>query len=525
MPSIVLTSLSWNTPNGTPLLDDLSLTFGPVRTGLIGRNGTGKTTLLRLIAGELAPVSGSIRKPSSIGFLRQNPEQKDDQTLAGLFNVEEQLAILGRAERGEATADDLERADWTLEARLQHALAAMGLDQTPDTRLCRLSGGQRTRAGLAALLFAEPDVLLLDEPTNHLDKAARALVIDALRAWQGCVIVASHDRTFLGEMDAITELTSLGARSYGGNYDVYRVAKAAELASAQDKLARAERAVAEANAQAQLAAERKARTDRQGRKLRVSGGQSKLVLDAAKERSEGSGASAARLRGRQMDEAEASLETARRAVEILQPLFMDIPPSGLAAGRDVLRVDQLTFGYEPDRPIFRDVSLSIRGPERIAVDGSNGSGKSTLLACINGDLTPLGGSVALHVPTALLDQDLSLLDPEESVLDALARIDPNASENGRRAALARFLFRGDDAHQRVGSLSGGQRLRAGLACTLGHSQPRQLLLLDEPNNHLDIEALEVLEAALRDYDGAIIVVSHDKAFLERIGVERRITLA
>ncbi|MCR9086386.1 MAG: ATP-binding cassette domain-containing protein [Rhodobacteraceae bacterium] len=524
MSSIVIAGLSWQTPNNTPLFTNLHLTFRPVRTGLVGRNGAGKTTLLRLIVGDIQPASGTISRPPSVGFLRQNPVHRADATLADVFHVRDSLVLLDRAERGEATAEELADADWTLEARLDAALAGMDLDQPLDTRLSSLSGGQRTRAGLAALMFAEPDALLLDEPTNHLDSAGRRRVIDALQAWQGCVIVASHDRALLREMDAIVELTTLGARGYGCNYDNYREMKAAELASAKTELARAERAVSDTQARAQLAAARKARTDRQGRQLRVSGSQSKLILDAAKERSEGSGGAAARLRSRQAEAAEGALDTAREAVEVLQPLSIDIPASGLVAGRDVLQVDDLRFRYRCTTPLLEGVSLSIRGPERIAVEGRNGSGKSTLLACIHGDLQPQSGSVARHVPMALLDQELSLFGPEETVRDAFARIDPEAGENDRRAVLARFLFRGNDAHQRIGALSGGQRLRAGLACTIGHSRPRQLLLLDEPSNHLDIEAIETLERALVAYDGAILVVSHDEAFLERIGVERRLAL-
>ncbi|WP_227272187.1 ABC-F family ATP-binding cassette domain-containing protein [Roseobacter weihaiensis] len=525
MSSIILARLCWQKPDGTTLFGSLDLTFGPTRTGLIGRNGTGKTTLLRLIAGEIMPASGTVTRPDSIGFLRQNPEQQADGTLADLFDVQDQLAILARAEAGETTAEDLAEADWTLEARLEAALANMGLAHLPlNAPLGSLSGGQRTRAGLAALMFAEPDALLLDEPTNHLDRAGREQVIQVLNAWQGCVIVASHDRFLLGAMDAIVELTTLGARSYGGNYDAYRDMKSAELASAEGELLRAKRAVTEAGARARLAAERKARTDRQGRKLRASGSQAKILLDAAKERSEGSGGSGARLRARRMDAAETELEAAREAIEILQPLVMDIPKSGLAQGRDVLRVENLTFGYNDDHPVLQAVTFAIRGPERIAIEGPNGSGKSTLLACIKGELTGWTGDVALHVPAARLDQDMSLFDPDETVTEAFARLDPEASENDRRAVLARFLFRGDDALQTIGALSGGQRLRAGLACTLGHSQPKQLLLLDEPDNHLDIEAVETLEAALNAYDGAILVVSHDTAFLDHIGIERSYTL-
>jgi ATPase subunit of ABC transporter with duplicated ATPase domains len=524
MSSIVLAGLSWQLPDGTALLDNLELIFGAERTGLVGRNGTGKTTLLRLMAGEIAPSAGTVTRPARVGVLRQSPETRPDDTLADLFDASDALDVLRRAERGEADIDELAEADWTLEARLEAALAQVGLDLTPDAPVAAMSGGQRTRAGLAALMFAEPDALLLDEPTNHLDREGRTQVAEALSGWAGCVIVASHDRELLDAMDRIVELSTLGARTYGGGYSAYRKAKAAELEAAEAGLAQAEQDVTEGQARARIAAERKARTDRQGRALRASGSQSKLVLNAARERSEGSGGASARLRTRRADQADDALQAARAAVEVLQPLAMEVPPSGLVPGRDVLTIEGLTFGYDPARPILHELSFAIRGPERIAVMGPNGAGKSTLLACIMGALEPQAGIAHLHVPAALLDQDVGLLNPQETVRDAFARIDPEATENARRAVLARFLFRGEDALRRVGDLSGGQRLRAGLACTLGHSQPRQLLLLDEPSNHLDLEATETLEAALRDYDGALLVVSHDAQFLERIEIEREVEL-
>lgn len=524
MTSVSIANLCWQTPSNHNLFDDLNLTFGAGRTGLVGRNGTGKSTLLRLISGELSPVSGSITVPSSIGYLRQSADEVSAATIADVFGVTDQIRILSRAECGEATADDLAVADWTLEARLKAALTSFGLDLPLDTPMSSLSGGQRTRATLAALLFADHDVLLLDEPTNHLDRNGREHVVKVLREWSGCAIVASHDRTLLEEMDAIVELTSLGAKTYGGPFSAYRSAKQAELENAEDALARALRNKAATEFRAQHAAERKARTDRQGKKLRVSGSQSKLVLDAAKERSEGASGSAARLRDRQTKAAEADLNAAREAVEVLEPLIIDVPPSGLASTRQVLKMERITFAYSEKAPLFTDVSFSIQGPERLAIEGANGRGKSTLLSCIEGTLQPQFGSVEVQVPFTLIDQEMSFLDPSETVREAFARLDPKSTENDRRATLARFLFRGDDADQKVGLLSGGQRMRAGLACSLGHSKPRQLLLLDEPSNHLDIEAVETLEAALRSYDGAIVVVSHDLAFLNNIGIQRRVVL-
>ncbi len=525
MSSIILAGVSWHTPTATPLFADLDLTFGPRRTGLVGQNGAGKTTLLRMISGELTPASGTIHTPPRIGFLRQNPELTPRATLADLFQVNDQLAVLARAEAGLATAGDIAVADWTLESRLDAALSALGLGGVPlETPLNLLSGGQRTRAGLAALVFHAPDAMFLDEPTNHLDKAGRRQVYDVLAKWKGCVLVASHDRTLLEAMEAIVELNALGARMYHGNYSAYRDLKAVDLASAKERLTRAERALSATEARAQKSIEQKARTDRQGRLLRGTGSQPALSLNAAKERSEGSGAAHSRMLARKKREAQADLDTAREAVEILQPLKMDIPKTGLARGRDVLHVEHLTFGYAEAEPVFRDMSVTLRGPDRVAVQGPNGSGKTTLLKCIMGDLEAQRGQVTLLVPAARLDQDMTLLNPHETVVDAFARLDPDATENERRAVLARFLFRGGDALQSIGTLSGGQRLRAGLACTLGHSQPKQLLILDEPSNHLDVEAVETLESALNEYDGAILVVSHDAAFLDRIGIMRYVSL-
>ncbi|HEU6443305.1 MAG TPA: ATP-binding cassette domain-containing protein, partial [Microvirga sp.] len=166
--SIILSKLSWSTPDGRALLADLELTFGPERTGLVGRNGIGKTTLLKLISGELRPSAGTVAVNGTLGILRQTVQVDPGETVADLFGIAEALALLRRAESGEATAEELADADWSLEARVASALGRVGLDARPETPLAAMSGGQGTRARLAALIFAEPDFLLLDEPTNNL---------------------------------------------------------------------------------------------------------------------------------------------------------------------------------------------------------------------------------------------------------------------------------------------------------------------------------------------------------------------
>ncbi len=483
----------------------------------------GKSTLLKLMSGDLAPQSGEVSVAGTLGVLRQAVQEVPNQTVADLFGATEGLALLRRAEAGEADADALARADWMLEARMMASLGRLGLAAGPDTPLSMLSGGQRTRVGLAALVFAEPDFILLDEPTNNLDRGGRQAVIDLLAGWRSGAIVVSHDRELLDTLDAIVELTSLGATRYGGNYSHYRERKTLELQAAQHELADADRRVAEVAQRARATAERKARKDGAGQKKRAKGDIPRIQLNTLKNRSENTSGGNARLAERRRAQAIEDAASARRKIEVLQPLSVALPPTRLPAGRTVLAIEGASTGHVPGRPVIRDLSLTLVGPERVAVGGTNGSGKTTLLAFIAGRLSPWSGTVRVMTDFAFLDQQVSLLDPATSIRDNFRRLNPDADENACRASLARFMFRADAALQGVATLSGGQLLRAGLACVLGVAPPA-LLILDEPTNNLDLDSIAAVEAGLRAYDGALLMVSHDDAFLEAIGITRRLAL-
>ena len=525
MPAITVSNLSWSTPDGRALFSDLDLSFVAERTGLVGRNGVGKTTLLKIIAGELAPQTGSVSVSGRIAVLRQAVQVREGETIADLFAVREGLALLARAEVGEASEADIAAADWTLEVRMSAALARTGLETAANTPLASLSGGQRTRAALAALVFAEPDFLLLDEPTNNLDREGRAAVAELLADWRAGAIVISHDRALLDTMDAIVEMTTLGAQRYGGNWTAYRERKALELAAAEHDLADAERRLDDVSRSVQRSAERKARKDAAGKRKAARGDMPKILLGARKRQAENTSGENARLAERLRTEVEDDVASARERIEILQSLSFSLPSTHLPAGKQVLIADQVTAGYTADRPIIRDLSFMIVGPERVALTGPNGSGKTTLLKLITGELVSQSGELRVLTAFAFFDQNVSLLDPALSVLANFRRLNPDADDNACRAALARFMFRADAAHQVTGTLSGGQILRAGLACVVGGAHPPPLLILDEPTNHLDIDSIESVEAALAAYDGALLIVSHDERFLEAVNVTRRITLS
>ncbi|WP_292258530.1 ABC-F family ATP-binding cassette domain-containing protein [Brevundimonas sp.] len=541
---MTLNGVAARTPDGHTLFEDLSLAIGRERTAVVGRNGAGKTTLLRLIAGLDAPAEGTVTRAGSVGWLAQVAAPGPDETVADTLGAGPGLAVLARVLAGEGTADDLAQADWTLEGRVGEVMGQVGLADLPLDRLTEtLSGGEQTRARLAALLLAAPDLIVLDEPTNNLDAEARAVVARVLETWRGGAVVVSHDRALLRQVDRIVELSSLGARVHGGGWDLYAERRAAERALAEQTLDAAERDADRAGRERQRAVEARARRDRAGRAYAASGSAPKILLGGMKRRAEESAGKESRLADRKAEAAQADLDAAQAAVERVRRLEIPMPPTGLAAGTVVVspRVSSLStmggwIGGESRRDggglrvtqnpstASRSASprsgeetrgLSITGPERIAVTGPNGSGKTTLLRRI---------VEAARVEAALLDQHADVLRPEETLLEAYRRINPEATPNQAQAALARFLFRNTAAQRVVGTLSGGERLRAGLACAMTGARPPRLLLLDEPTNHLDLDSIEAVEAGLRAYDGALVVVSHDEDFLEAIGVDRRIEL-
>lgn len=516
---VVLRDLAYATPDGRALLDDLTLAFGRERTGLVGRNGIGKSTFLRLISGDLAPSSGTVTSAGQIGFLRQTVQAAEGETVADAFGATNGLACLDRLEAGRGTLADAAEADWTLPARISEALVSVQLaDLAPPRPLTSLSGGQRTRVALAALMFGGADLILLDEPTNNLDAAGREDVAEAIAGWRNGVIVVSHDRGLLRRMDRIVELSTLGARSYGGNYDFYREQKDAERTLAEQKLVTAKDQLRTTERAIQAAREKQSRRDSGGRRQRARGDQPKILLNAKRNRAEQTAGAGSALAERKRNAAQSMVGEAEAAVERVRALSISLPPTGLAAGKNVLTFEQASFAYGDELPILEDVSFAISGPERVAVTGGNGTGKTTLLRLAVGDLVPSTGTVRHPVKAIMLDHHVALLHPHRSILDNFQRINDSASDNACHAALARFLFRSDDAYRLAGVLSGGEMLRAALAVTLGGPTPPQLLILDEPTNHLDLHSTAAIEAALCGYDGTLLIASHDADFLDAIGI-------
>lgn len=522
---MTLASIVVRTTNGSTLFQNLDLSFGAERTGLVGANGAGKSTLLGLIAGTVSPTEGRVRSQGRVWSLNQQISHALDCRMVDLLGVGQAWDRVSRILNGQGSDDDLAAADWSLEAHADQALARVGMsDVSIDADSASLSGGERTRVCLAAMIMAQPDIVLLDEPTNHLDRDGRAFVSNLVREWGGCMIVASHDRDLLMQMDRIVELSQLGARVYGGNYSLYRQRKDTEQEAAEAQLAHAQKSLEQASALAQANREKRERRDSAGQRVADKGDMPKLLLGLRKSAAQKSTGKQVAISQKLVDARKSELSAAQDAIECIRTADMQLGTTGLASGREVARAENVSVRID-GACLLKPVRFHWRGPVRVAITGPNGSGKSTLLKLLAGDLRPSSGELDVSVRPVVLDQNVSLLRDNETLRDAWLRLNPEGTVQQAQAALARFLFRNTSALRTVGSLSGGERLRAGLACVLGGTNPAQLLLLDEPTNHLDLASIEAVEQALSDYDGALVVVSHDQNFLEAIGITEEIDLS
>ncbi|GHA91448.1 ABC-F family ATP-binding cassette domain-containing protein [Streptomyces termitum] len=528
--AVVCSHLSFAWPDDTPVFHDLSFTVPTGRTGLVAPNGSGKSTLLKLIAGELKPSIGTVLVEGTLGYLPQSLPLTGDLTVAEVLGVADVIRALDAVESGDvdekhfATIGD----DWDIEERTRAQLDRLGLAGLAlDRSLSTLSGGQIVSLGLAAQLLRRPDVLLLDEPTNNLDADARHQLFDVLADFQGCLLLVSHDRALLDRMDRIAELGSDELRLYGGDFTAYEEAVRAEREVAEKNVRNAEQDLKREKRELQQARERAERRASNAAKNLKSAGLPRIFAGNMKRGAQESAGRAGQMHAGRVGEAKARLDEAGRALRDEQRLTLELPDTQVPAGRTLFLGEGMTVRLG-DQDVFAPggIDLSIRGPERIALTGPNGAGKTTLTRLITGDLTPDGGTATRNDGRiAHLSQRLDLLDLDRTVAENFAAFAPERPEAERMNILARFLFRGPRAHLPVRVLSGGERLRATLACVLCAEPAPHLLILDEPTNNLDLVSTGQLESALNSYQGAFLVISHDERFLAEIGVDRWLRLA
>ena len=576
---ITLDHISYAHPSEPALFIDLSAVFSAPLTGLIGDNGCGKTTLMRLILGDLTPDSGSLAAPERMAYLPQDLGLDREQTLAELCGISEILRALQAVESGEYSPElyDTIGDNWDVEERTLAALATYGF--TPATLVDRdspeavralfarsmrsFSGGEAVIAALASLMISDPEFILLDEPTNNLDSAAKAQLFTALEALPCPALIISHDRDLLERMHVIAELHAdrqglAHLRLFEGNYSTYRQALDTEQQAAQRRVSEAKNRVRSAHREWVHAQEIISKNMAQVWK----DDQPDTILALAKDASRQAAAKLRVLRVGKQEQAQEEYQNAQNEVRVQEKIYAELSQQPLPAGRKVLelsrvdsrcvdsRVSRETFAIQqPTKvdslhispagadsesqqgtPAERPEHLILSGPEHLRITGANGSGKTTLLEAIAhaGDpeyRSPVEPAYRVEycIEGAYIPQRITL-DPELTLLQSVQRANPGVSEQHLRDQLARLLFRRESVHHKTSELSGGERFRAAVAQVLLADPVPQLLMLDEPTNNLDISSVDWLVQALEAYTGALIVVSHDEDFCRRIRIDRTLAL-
>ena len=494
------------------LFVDASFQLNPgEKVGLVGPNGSGKTTLFRMIVGEEAPDEGEVSVPKklSVGYFRQDVEEMSgrsvlDEAIAGsgrLGSLHHQLTDLQHAMSDPERADEMDAVlarfgevqqeydhlgGYALEANAREVLHGLGFDdERIDGDVGALSGGWKMRVAMARVLLGRPDVLLMDEPTNHLDLETILWLEAFLKAQPGALLMTSHDREFMNRIvTRIAEIDGGEIASYSGNYDFYERERA---------IREANREAAYARQQAMLAKEQRF-IDR-------------FSAHAAK-------AAQVQSRIKALDKIE-KIELPKKR-QVVRFDFRRPPRSG----EEVATLEGVGKSYGR-RVVHDNLSLRIRRGERWCVMGKNGAGKTTLLRMVAGVLAPDSGTVRLGASLQLgyfAQQSLDLLDPDLTVWEQMERDFPNETVGALRGLLGAFQFSGDEVEKKVRSLSGGEKSRLVMARMLFN--PPNFLVLDEPTNHLDLATKEMLVEALRDFEGTMLFVSHDRSFLR--GLSNRV---
>lgn len=527
---LILQNISYTHPNKDLLFSDINLAVNDhEKRALIGNNGVGKSTLLKIIAGELQSSSGQINNVAESYYVPQIFGQFNNLSIAQALQIEDKLNALKEILNGNTSEENFSwlNDDWTIEERCKDALNYWQLDGLDlSQKMETLSGGQKTKVFLASISIHQPELVLMDEPSNHLDISGRQLLYDFIQSTKSTLIVVSHDRKLLNFLDTVCELCKNGIKVYGGNYDFYKEQKKIENNALNQNIQSKERALRKAKEKERETLERQQKLDSRGKGKQEKAGIARIMMNTLRNDAENSISKLKNVHEEKIGGISQELHELRSTLPDIGKMKFDFDNSGLHKGKVLFKAASINIAYNSQLLWKDNLDFQITSGERIALKGANGSGKTTLIKLILGDIEPQTGTIFRADNKAVyIDQDYSLLDNELKVYDQAQQFNVSAlQEYEIKIRLNRFLFTKNDWDKPCKDLSGGERMRLLICCLTINSKSPDIIIFDEPTNNLDIQNVEILTAAINEYQGTVIVVSHDETFLEQINIERSIEL-
>lgn len=505
------------------LINDLNLSLKAKCYGLIGDNGVGKSTLARLILKQLQPQSGRIVCGQHVGYLSQQTEfqyEQCKQSVAEFLSIQKKLSALQRVAEGSASSKDFEliEDDWLFEQNFQQMLMQVGLSINLMQSCEDLSGGELARLKLFKLFRDNKSFLVLDEPNNHLDAVGKQWLKQQILNFNGGILLISHDLELLTLPQEILHMTGTGIQHYGGNYQDFIASYEQNHQALMRGINNRKAQITQISRTQQKSLEKKVKRSQEGIKQRRSHSQSKSLLDFKKNRSQSNLQGQKQQHERQLTIAKQELGDLTVQVELNRKISLKLLSNPNKQNR-VLILDKMIIPFVEQTPIH----FVLQRGEKIRLHGRNGSGKSNLLKIISGQLKATSGKLWSALTSLYFDQYYSLLIEKNNLIDNMSFFCSQLNLTEIRTTLASVGFRGDSSQKKVSDLSGGERVRLAIAIMMRLSTSR-LILLDEPDNHLDIKSKQLLAQALNDYSGSFILVSHNEYFVREINMHKEILL-
>jgi len=523
MPVLIAHQLSYQLDTGEWLFKKLDFTLNNGLTGLVGRNGIGKSVLLSLLLGKTRQTLGSVTRQGKISFYSQLPSDllAKDVRISDYLGITNKLSACRAILAGscDQKAFDLIGDDWDIEKSTLQTLKKLGIEQSLDSFCHTLSGGQLALLQLHLLFESDTEILLLDEPSNHLDFEGKRWLIKQLKDFKGKVLLVSHDRRLLNIMEGIYQLTGIGMSYFKGNYDAFSKQNTCQITALDKQINHLKTEQKKITRQGQINKEKSQQRQAQGVRLKKSGSQAKVIVNAMKDKAGQSQSTLVSSQQNQKRLNQEKLHDLEKQQEIMKQQVLHLPQVEFLKNKTLLSIEnfQLQHGTK------QRVNIILNQLDKCRLIGVNGCGKSSFLQVINSSYVNDINEIRLNVKTVYLDQHFALLDLGKSIIDNLKKQNKGLLETEARTLLAGIGFKRDTVFRKVACLSGGEKMKLSMLM-VGYMAESPLLLLDEPDNHLDIESKQLLATSLNTYRGAFILVSHDEDFIEEVGINKCILM-
>jgi len=528
--SLIIRSLSYTHPDNEQLFYNLSLNIASGdKAALVGINGVGKSTLLKMLAGAMQHGTGEIITPERPWYIPQHLGEYDQYTVARALGIDQKLKALQAILGGDADPQHFTNLDddWEIEQKVSQALKKWGLEHlSTDQLLGGLSGGQKTKIFLASIDLHQPELILLDEPSNHLDTQTRSKLYQLIEQSKATILVVSHDRALLNLMNKTLELSKKGIEVYGGNFEFYQQQKLEKVNALHAQLNEQAKTLKQTEKKARDVAYQRQKQEQRGKSAGQSNSLPRIIAGGLKSKSERSTAKVLDAQNEKITGLQEHMQETRSQIQQYQVLKINIPASEMHHGKLLIDANAINFGYgEP--LLSQAISFQLRSGERMQIEGANGSGKSTLLKIVTGELQPMQGNYsAADFSYLYLDQDYAMINPHLSIYEQVQEYNSiGLQEHEIRAMLVYSQFDAATFDRKCAGLSGGEKMKLALCCLSVSNLKPELLILDEPTNNLDLKSLEVLTTAIKNYEGTLLVISHDAYFISEIGINSHLNLS